>query len=51
MTFESRYDRLARIEQLDPVTVHCQICYLLAGYEFLWDILRSLELLILITNY
>ena len=39
-----RYRRLQQIQQLDPVTDHCLICYLLAGYEFPWDITRSLEL-------
>ncbi len=44
-----RYRRLQQIQQLDPVTDHCLICYLLAGYEFPWDITRSLELAMLKT--
>ncbi len=39
-----RYHRLRQIQQLDPVTDHCLICHLLAGYEFPWDITRSMEL-------
>jgi len=39
-----RYQRLQQIQQLDPIPDHCQICNLLAGYEFPWDITRSLEL-------
>ena len=44
-----RYARQQQIQQLDPVTDHCQICHLLAGYEFPWDITRSLELAMLKT--
>ena len=44
-----RYQRLQQIQQLDPVTDHCQICNLLAGYEFPWDVIRSLELAMLKT--
>jgi hypothetical protein len=44
-----RYHRLEQIQQLDPVTDHCLICNLLAGYEFPWDITRSLELAMLKT--
>ena len=33
-----RYARQQKIKQLDPVTDHCLICHLLAGYEFPWDI-------------
>ena len=47
--FKSRYDRLIQIEQLNPVTEHSQICSLLAGYEFPWDITRALELAMLKT--
>ena len=47
--FKLRDRRLQRIEQLDPVTEHCQICHLLAGYEFPWDITRALELAMLKT--
>ncbi|MEM8828268.1 MAG: oxygenase MpaB family protein [Cyanobacteria bacterium P01_G01_bin.19] len=45
----SRYARSQEIEQLDPITQHAQICHLLAGYEFPWDITRSLELAMLKT--
>lgn len=44
-----RYNRQQHIQQLDPVTDHCQICHLVAGYEFPWDITRSLELAMLKT--
>ncbi len=47
--FGSRYHRFGQIQQLDPVTDHCLICHLLAGYEFPWDITRSLELAMLKT--
>ena len=47
--FQLRDRRLLQIEQLDPVTEHCQICHLLAGYEFPWDITRALELAMLKT--
>ena len=46
---KQRYNRQQEIIQLDPVTDHCQICHLLAGYEFPWDITRSLELAMLKT--
>ena len=38
-----RYARLQQIQKLDPITDHCLICHLLAGYEFPWDVTRSLE--------
>lgn len=47
--FNLRYARQQQIEKLDPVIDHCQICHLLAGYEFPWDITRSLELAMLKT--
>lgn len=47
--FNLRYDRLQQIQALDPVTDHSKICYLLVGYEFPWDITRSLELAMLKT--
>ena len=47
--FNFRYQRRSQIEQLDPVKDHSQMCNLLAGYEFPWDILRSLELAMLKT--
>lgn len=40
----SRYDNLRYIQQLDPVKDHCQIVHLISGYEFPWDITRSLEI-------
>jgi hypothetical protein len=47
--FQLRDRRVRQIEQLDPVSEHCQICHLLAGYEFPWDITRALELAMLKT--
>lgn len=44
-----RDERLRQIQQLDPVTEHCQICHLLIGYEFPWDVTRALELALLKT--
>lgn len=44
-----RYDILHRIQQLDPAQDHCQIYYLMSGYEFPWDIQRSLELALMRT--
>lgn len=44
-----RYDILHRIQKLDPVQDHCQIYYLMSGYEFSWDIQRSLELALMRT--
>lgn len=38
-----RYDNLHRIEQMDPVRDNGQICRLIAGYEFPWDVTRALE--------
>ncbi len=35
---------LSRILELDPVTDHCEIYRISAGYEFPWDYQRSLEL-------
>ena len=40
----SRYDNFHRIQQLDPVRDNCQICHLIAGYEFPWDVTRALEI-------
>ena len=45
----NRYSRQQQIEKLNPETNHIQICRLLAGYEFPWDINRSLELAMLKT--
>ena len=36
--------RLRHIESLDPVTEHCRIVHLMAGFEFVWDMTRALEL-------
>ncbi|MEL6928425.1 MAG: oxygenase MpaB family protein [Cyanobacteria bacterium J06600_6] len=44
-----RYGRLQQIQALDPVLDCEEICRLLAGYEFPWDITRSLELAMLKT--
>ena len=35
---------LKRIQQLDPIRDRCQIYHLMIGYEFSWDIRRSLEI-------
>lgn len=37
------------IKGLDPVTDHCRIVYLTAGYEFPWDSVRSLEVALMRT--
>lgn len=39
-----RYDRLRRIEKLDPKRDHVEIYHLMSGYEFPWDMTRALEL-------
>ena len=39
-----RYQNLRQIQQLDPVQDHQEICRLMAGYEFPWDINRALEI-------
>src|SRR4051794_7672967 len=39
-----RFDITRQIEALDAERDHCQIYRLFAGYEFPWDVLRSLEL-------
>ncbi|BAZ28279.1 hypothetical protein NIES4074_07100 [Cylindrospermum sp. NIES-4074] len=44
-----RYKNLHLIQQLDPVQDHCQICYLMTGYEFYWDMERSLEVALMRT--
>lgn len=38
-----RYDRLRRIEELDPKDDHVEIYHLMCGYEFPWDMTRALE--------
>ncbi len=40
----NRYENLRRIQQLDPITDCCQIVHIMNGYEFPWDITRSLEI-------
>ncbi|MDF5727524.1 MAG: oxygenase MpaB family protein [Rhizonema sp. PD38] len=47
--FLHRYETLRRIQQLDPVQNHCQIYYLMNGYEFPWDMVRSLEVALMKT--
>ncbi len=39
-----RFDRLQYIQQLDPIQNCCEICCLIAGYEFPWDMTRALEI-------
>ena len=38
-----RFERFDSIQQLDPVRDNGEMCRQLAGYEFPWDITRSLE--------
>ncbi|MGK7907758.1 MAG: oxygenase MpaB family protein [Synechococcus sp.] len=45
----SRFSTLQHIQTLDPEAEHIQICHLVAGYEFPWDVTRSLELALLKT--
>ena len=45
----NRFSTLQRIQTLDPVQDHVQICHWIAGYEFPWDLTRSLELALLKT--
>ncbi|MEO1069584.1 MAG: oxygenase MpaB family protein [Cyanobacteria bacterium J06638_6] len=44
-----RYATLSHIQTLDPERDHQQICHLLAGYEFPWDVTRALEVALLRT--
>lgn len=44
-----RYQILHLIQQLDPIRDHCQIYHLMNGYEFSWDITRSLEVALMRT--
>ena len=37
------------IRSLDPVTDHCRIVHLMTGYEFPWDVVRSLEVALMRT--
>ncbi|MEH2299973.1 MAG: oxygenase MpaB family protein [Nostoc sp.] len=45
----NRYKNLHLIQQLDPVQDHCRIYYLMNGYEFPWDMTRSLEIALMRT--
>lgn len=45
----NRYAVAQTISALDPERDHQQICHLLAGYEFPWDMTRALELALLRT--
>ncbi len=50
MKFSTKRDEnLRRIQQLDPVQDHCEICHLSTGYEFPWDTTRSLEVALMRT--
>ncbi|MFN6492284.1 MULTISPECIES: hypothetical protein [unclassified Nostoc] len=40
----NRYKNLRLIQRLDPVQDHCRIYYLMNGYEFPCDMMRSLEI-------
>lgn len=44
-----RYNNLHNIEQLDSIKDHCQIYHLMTGYEFPWDMVRSLEVALMRT--
>lgn len=44
-----RHATRRRIQTLDPDRDHQQICHLLAGYEFPWDVTRALEVALLRT--
>lgn len=44
-----RHATRRRIQTLDPERDHQQICHLLAGYEFPWDVTRALEVALLRT--
>lgn len=37
------------IQSLDPITDHCRIVHLMTGYEFPWDVVRSLEVALMRT--
>ena len=39
----------AEIASLNPVTDHCRIVHLLTGYEFPWDVVRALEVALMLT--
>jgi hypothetical protein len=38
-----RYTNLERIQELDPIRDHIEICQLMAAHEFHWDVSRALE--------
>jgi hypothetical protein len=42
-------DVTKEIRSLDPVTDHCRIVHLMTGYEFPWDVVRSLEVALMRT--
>lgn len=44
-----RLQRLQAIQQLDPERDNCEIARLVAGYEFPWDMTKSLEIALLRT--
>ncbi|GBE90441.1 oxygenase MpaB family protein [Nostoc cycadae] len=45
----NRYQNLNLIQQLDPVKDHSQIYHLMSGYEFSWEMQRSLEIALMRT--
>lgn len=45
----NRYQNLKLIQQLDPKKDHIQIAYIILGYEFPWDTVRSLEVALMRT--
>jgi hypothetical protein len=45
----NRYKNFHLIQQLDPVRDHCWIYNLMNGYEFPWDMTRSLEVALMRT--
>ncbi|MEI1373017.1 hypothetical protein [Nostoc sp.] len=45
----NRYKNLHLIQQLYLVQDHCRIYYLMNGYEFPWDMTRSLEVALMRT--
>lgn len=49
MKLPNRYQNLNLIQQLDPVQDHSRIYHLMSGYEFPWEIQRSLELALMRT--
>jgi ER-bound oxygenase mpaB/B'/Rubber oxygenase, catalytic domain len=47
--FHNRYNNLRRIQQLNPIQDNCEIYHLMTGYEFPWDMIRSLEIALMRT--